>query len=72
MNQKIAQKLYISVRTANRHLSHIYAKLGVHSRTEAMRLALQKGWVSLSMAFPVILGHCQVPQVVRFFGQAVP
>lgn len=57
-DKEIAQKLYISVRTVGVHLHHIYDKLGVHSRTEAMHLALQRGWVSLSMAFPVILQHC--------------
>ncbi|MCB0197539.1 MAG: response regulator transcription factor [Anaerolineae bacterium] len=46
-DKEIGQKLNISPRTVNGHLSHIYAKLDVHSRTETMILALEKGWVSL-------------------------
>jgi len=34
-NKQIAQKLGISVRTVEFHLSNIYARLNVHSRTEA-------------------------------------
>jgi DNA-binding NarL/FixJ family response regulator len=46
-DRQIAKKLYLSRRTVNGHLRHIYAKMGVHSRTEAMRLAIEKGWVAL-------------------------
>jgi len=31
-NQQIADKLFISVRTVETHISHIFAKLGVSSR----------------------------------------
>ncbi|HZW04578.1 MAG TPA: helix-turn-helix transcriptional regulator [Anaerolineaceae bacterium] len=41
-NKQIAQGLGISTRTAEFHLSHIYEKLGVASRTEAI-LALSEG-----------------------------
>jgi len=34
-NKQIAQKLGVSVRTVEFHLSNIYARLNVHSRTEA-------------------------------------
>ena len=44
-NKQIAQSLYLSVRTVENHLSKIYAKLGVNSRTEAAVIALQNGWV---------------------------
>jgi len=47
-DKEIAQTLYLSVRTVNSHLSHIYAKLGVGTRTEAMHLALQCGLVTLA------------------------
>ena len=34
-NQEIAEELIISAETVKKHTSHIYRKLGVHSRTEA-------------------------------------
>jgi DNA-binding NarL/FixJ family response regulator len=46
-NQEIASKLVISVRTVQAHLSNIYNKLGVGSRTEAVVYALQKGLFTL-------------------------
>jgi DNA-binding NarL/FixJ family response regulator len=49
-DKAIAQRLYLSVRTVNSHVSHIYAKLGVGTRTEAMQLALQHGLVLLPPA----------------------
>jgi LuxR family maltose regulon positive regulatory protein len=38
-NQDIAGKLVISLGTVKRHISNIYAKLGVSSRTQAIGLA---------------------------------
>lgn len=38
-NQEIADKLFISAGTAKRHMSNIYQKLDVHSRTQAVERA---------------------------------
>jgi len=46
-NQEIADKLVISLRTVQAHFNHIFNKLEVSSRTEAVIRALKKGWVSL-------------------------
>lgn len=51
-DKEIAQTLYLSVRTINSHVSHIYAKLGARTRTEAMHLALQHGLIALAPSFP--------------------
>ena len=40
-NKMIAAKLYLSVRTVEGHLANIYSRLGVHSRTEAMLIAVK-------------------------------
>ena len=40
-NKAIAARLYLSVRTVEGHLANLYARLGVNSRTEAMRVAMQ-------------------------------
>jgi two-component system response regulator NreC len=44
-NQEIAQMLYISVRTAETHRSHIMQKLGLSTRAELVRYALSHGLV---------------------------
>ena len=46
-NKAIAAKLNLSENTIKSHLSHIFGKLNVQSRAEAMTVALQKGLVSL-------------------------
>lgn len=45
-NKEIATQLALSPRTVNYHLDHIFAKLGVRTRTEAAVIALQQGWVA--------------------------
>ena len=46
-NQAIAKELGLSTRTVQGHLGHIFNKLGVSSRTEAVVRALKEGWVIL-------------------------
>lgn len=42
-NKEIGEELFISPKTVARHLSNIFTKLGVTSRTEAARYALERG-----------------------------
>jgi DNA-binding CsgD family transcriptional regulator len=42
-NAQLAEVLFISERTANRHISNIFTKLGVHNRTQAARAAVAAG-----------------------------
>lgn len=46
-NQDIAEELCLSMRTIQGHLGHIFNKLQVGSRTEAVIRALKEGWVTL-------------------------
>jgi NarL family two-component system response regulator LiaR len=46
-NQDIADKLCLSLRTVQAHLGHIFNKMQVSSRTEAVVRALKEGWVTL-------------------------
>ena len=45
-NYQIARELDLSVRTVEAHLTHVYTKLDVNSRTEAALLAQRRGWVA--------------------------
>ncbi len=45
-NKRIGKRLYISDRTVQAHLSNIFSKLGVESRTEAAMYAVRRGWVT--------------------------
>ena len=42
-NAEVAEKLFLSSRTVNWHLTSIYRKLGLHSRAEAARFASEHG-----------------------------
>jgi LuxR family maltose regulon positive regulatory protein len=44
-NNEIAQTLYLSVNTVKRHLNNIFQKLGVTTRTQAIAVARQHGWI---------------------------
>ena len=46
-NQEIADQLCISIRTVQGHLTHIFNKLQVSSRTEAVVRGLKEGWITL-------------------------
>ena len=49
-NKETADELYLSVKTIEFHLSHIYMKLGIHSRRELARLLEEPEQGSLSAA----------------------
>lgn len=49
-NRDIAEYLVLSTRTVQAHLSTIFTKMEVGSRTEAVVQALQKGWLELKDA----------------------
>ena len=49
-NREIAEDLTISRKTVSSHLEHIYAKLGVTTRTEAALFAMQHGLTTLHAA----------------------
>ncbi|HEX7809626.1 MAG TPA: response regulator transcription factor [Thermoanaerobaculia bacterium] len=46
-NKEIAQELGISERTVKTHLTHLFEKLGVTSRTEAVKIASRRGLVRI-------------------------
>ncbi len=45
-NKEIGRKLFISDRTVQAHLSNIFSKLNVNSRTEAVMHAVRHGWIA--------------------------
>ncbi len=44
-NQEIANKLFISIQTVRNHIRHIYEKLQVHSKSQAVVKAIRQGLV---------------------------
>ena len=51
-NQEIADRLVLSLHTVQAHLGHIFNKLNVGSRTEAVVCGLRRGWVTLEEEAP--------------------
>ncbi len=46
-NKEIAKQLFLSVRTVRYHTENLYGKLGVQSRTHAVRIANERGLLEL-------------------------
>jgi DNA-binding NarL/FixJ family response regulator len=46
-NAHIAEELAITEATVKRHLANVYQKIGVRSRSEAVRMALMEQWIGL-------------------------
>ena len=51
-NKAIAREVYISAKTVEFHLDHIYAKIGVRSRTMAGIWAIQQGMEAQTREIP--------------------
>jgi DNA-binding NarL/FixJ family response regulator len=47
-NYQIATEMHVAEGTVKRHLANIYQKVGVGSRSEATRLALQEMWIGIA------------------------
>ena len=47
-NYQIAEELHLSEATVKRHLANVYQKIGVRSRSEAVRMALVEQWIGLA------------------------
>jgi DNA-binding NarL/FixJ family response regulator len=47
-NYQIATEMHLALGTVKRHLANIYEKVGVGSRSEATRVALQEMWIGIS------------------------
>ncbi|HEU4324154.1 MAG TPA: response regulator transcription factor [Roseiflexaceae bacterium] len=58
-NQRIAEKLKISERTVKFHISNIYQKLHVTSRTGAILYAIKRGWIDIAHCEPCTHGQDQ-------------
>lgn len=46
-NEGIARKFFISPQTVQTHVRNLLAKLGVHSKLEAVAFAVKHGWISI-------------------------
>jgi two-component system nitrate/nitrite response regulator NarL len=54
---EIAEKLFISPKTVGKHIEHILAKLGVHSRAQAVALAVRGGLIEAHRPAPDVEAH---------------
>ena len=50
-NQQIAKRLFLAEQTVKFHLTNIYRKLGVSTRTEALRYAYEHGLVERPLSY---------------------
>jgi len=46
-NDRIAEELSLAPSTVKRHLANVYQKIGVRSRSEAVRTALMEQWIGI-------------------------
>lgn len=67
-NQQIANDLSLSEATVKRNLANVYAKIGVRSRSEAVRVALLHQWI-LAPTPPRLRGQAGTPGGRRGAGE---
>jgi len=58
-NQRIAEGLFISVKTVEAHKAHIMSKLHAQNRTDLIRYAIRKGIVNLEAAPELMIEESQ-------------
>ena len=46
-NGRIGEELHVAEATVKRHLANVYQKIGVHSRSAAVRMALMEQWIGI-------------------------
>src|SRR5215213_10927720 len=56
-NHQIATELNLSEATVKRHLANVYQKIGVRSRSEAVRTALMEQWIGIGEITEAADGH---------------
>ncbi len=61
-NKQIADRLQLSVRTAEKHRQRIMEKLGIHRATELVRVAITRGFVNLSKETIPFVPSSQTPE----------
>lgn len=52
-NKEIAQRMGLSIRTVHSHLSSMFTKLKVNSRTQAVLLAMHQGLLSMEDTYGI-------------------
>lgn len=70
-NQKIAEKLFLSVNAIESHLTHIYQKLNVKNRTHAINMAFNHGLIKDAES-NADSGHVHTSKVFLFNKAGVP
>jgi len=61
-NKEIADRLQLSVRTAEKHRQRIMEKLGIHRATELVKVAITRGFVTLKPESIPFIPPPQIPE----------
>jgi RNA polymerase sigma factor (sigma-70 family) len=72
-NRRIAEECLLSLHTVRTHVQNILQKLEVHSKLEAVSLALEQGWASASEDLEAVAtGHREGTQLAAALQQLSP